>query len=509
MLAMDKINDIRNRYYRKGENISEIAKSMQLDRKTVQKYVDKNDFNEPEQKPLSEQGLCPKLEPYKSIIDKWLEEDKQAPRKQRHTAKRVFNRLKEEVREFDCSYRTVATYYAVKHSEIYSGIKEGFLPLEHRPGEVQVDFGAADFWENGRLISGKYLEVSFPYSNKGYLQLFYGENIECLLEGLDAIFRYIGAVPEEAWFDNTKTIVTKIIKGGGREITERFNRFKEHYRFQAVFMNPGEGHEKGNVENKVGYHRRNLLVPVPRFISLSDYNQQLLKECDDDAKRDHYRYNETIEQRFAEDLKHCHPLPEIEFDTSGKTTSKTNGWGKFYLNKEMHEYSVSPKHANMVVNVKLTSSLVIVMDENFREIVRHNRLYGDIKQQSMEWLPYLKQLSKRPRALKYSGIYKMMPSTMKQFIEGCTGTETGKVLKLLAELMDRTGFASAVNTVNQALCYGASDADSLKNLYRRIYSDIPKLPPMLLEPEIPNVGQMETNLIAYDTLLKKGGSANV
>ena len=509
MLAMDKINDIRNRYYRKGENISEIAKSMQLDRKTVQKYVDKNDFNEPKQKPLSEQGLCPKLEPYKSIIDKWLKKDKQAPRKQRHTAKRVFNRLKEEVREFDCSYRTVATYYAVKHSEIYSGIKEGFLPLEHRPGEVQVDFGAADFWENGRLISGKYLEVSFPYSNKGYLQLFYGENIECLLEGLDAIFRYIGAVPEEAWFDNTKTIVTKIIKGGGREITERFNRFKEHYRFQAVFMNPGEGHEKGNVENKVGYHRRNLLVPVPRFISLSDYNQQLLKECDDDAKRDHYRYNETIEQRFAEDLKHCHPLPEIEFDTSGKTTSKTNGWGKFYLNKEMHEYSVSPKHANMVVNVKLTSSLVIVMDENFREIVRHNRLYGDIKQQSMEWLPYLKQLSKRPRALKYSGIYKMMPSTMKQFIEGCTGTETGKVLKLLAELMDRTGFASAVNTVNQALCYGASDADSLKNLYRRIYSDIPKLPPMLLEPEIPNVGQMETNLIAYDTLLKKGGSANV
>jgi transposase len=183
MLAMDKINDIRNRYYRKGENISEIAKSMQLDRKTVQKYVDKNDFNEPKQKPLSEQGLCPKLEPYKSIIDKWLKKDKQAPRKQRHTAKRVFNRLKEEVREFDCSYRTVATYYAVKHSEIYSGIKEGFLPLEHRPGEVQVDFGAADFWENGRLISGKYLEVSFPYSNKGYLQLFYGENIEYLLGG--------------------------------------------------------------------------------------------------------------------------------------------------------------------------------------------------------------------------------------------------------------------------------------------------------------------------------------
>lgn len=112
-------------------------------------------------------------------------------------------------------------------------------------------------------------------------------------------------------------------------------------------MNPGEGHEKGNVENKVGYHRRNLLVPVPRFLSLPDYNRQLLKDCDDDANRDHYRYNETIEQRFVEDLKHCHSLPEIEFDISGKATPKTNGYGRFYLNKGMHEYSVSPKHANI------------------------------------------------------------------------------------------------------------------------------------------------------------------
>ncbi|MGB4660605.1 MAG: IS21 family transposase [Mobilitalea sp.] len=505
---MDKIHDIRFRFFVKGENIAQIAKSMQLDWRTVQKYVDKKDFNEPQTKAVSEQGLCPKLEPFKNIIDKWLEEDKQAPRKQRHTAKRVFDRLRKEVDGFNCSYRTVASYYAVKHNEVFSGIKGGFLPLEHSPGEVQVDFGAADFYENGRLISGKYLEVSFPYSNKGYLQLFYGENMECLLEGLEAIFRHIGAVPDEAWFDNTKTIVIKIIRGGGRELTERFNRFKEHYRFQAIFMNPDEGHEKGNVENKVGYSRRNFLVPVPRFLVLSDYNRQLLEMCEEDAHRDHYRYNETIEQRFTEDLKYCHSLPEIQFDLSGRASQKTNGWGKFYLNNGMHEYSVSPKHANMMVNIKLTSSQVIIMDENYKEIVRHSRLYGNIKQQSMEWLPYLKQLSMHPRALKYSGIYDMMPPTMKEFIENCTGTETGKVLKILAELTDRTGFTTALNTVNQALCYGASDADSLKNLYRRIYSDVPELPPMPLDPGIPDIGQMGTNLIAYDTLLKKGGCTN-
>lgn len=97
MLTMDKIHDIRFQYYVKGEKIAEIAKTMQFDRRTVQKYVDQEDFNEPPPKAASEQRLCPKLDPYKGTVDKWLEEDKQAPRKQRHTAKRVFNRLKKEI----------------------------------------------------------------------------------------------------------------------------------------------------------------------------------------------------------------------------------------------------------------------------------------------------------------------------------------------------------------------------------------------------------------------------
>lgn len=355
MLTMYNINDIRFRFYVKGENVTQIADAMKLNWRTVQKYIDMNDFNEPDPKPASERRFCPKLEPYKPYIDQWLLDDKQAPRKQRHTAKRAYKRLRKEVMGFNCSYRTVASYYAVKHRDMFSDIKDGFLPLDHNPGEVQVDFGSADFIENGRRFSGKYLEASFPHSNKGYIQLFHGENMECLLEGLDAIFQHIRFVPEEIWFDNTKTIVTKIIRGGGRETTERFERFREHYRFQAVFMNPGEGHEKGNAENKVGYHRRNFLVPMPQFISLPDYNRQLLEMCEEDANREHYRHNETIQNLFAEDLKHCHPLPDIAFDSCGKSSVTTNNWGKFYLNKGMHEYSVSPKHANVTVNLKLTS----------------------------------------------------------------------------------------------------------------------------------------------------------
>jgi hypothetical protein len=149
------------------------------------------------------------------------------------------------------------------------------------------------------------------------------------------------------------------------------------------------------------------------------------------------------------------------------------------------------------------------MDENYREIVRHRRLYGDTKQQCMNWLPYLKQLALRPRALKYSGVYDMMPRNLKKYLDGCTNTEIGKVLKVLSELTDRTGFDSALNTIDQALCYGASDAESLKNLYRRLYADVPELPPMPLGPDLPKVEQMSASLVDYDELLKRGGTANV
>ena len=509
MLTMDQVHDIRSRFFEKGENISQIADELHLDWKTVQKYVDMTDFNLPKPKPVSDNRFCPKLDPYKATIDDWLLEDKKAPRKQRHTAKRVFTRFKKEFKDFNCSYRTVALYYAVKHKEIFNDAKDGYLPLKHHPGEAQSDFGTAEFYENGQNLTGKYLELSFPYSNKRYLQLNYGENMECLLEGLDAIFRHIKCVPDEIWFDNTTTIVTKIIKGGGREVTERFKRFCDHYRFRAVFTNPNAGHEKGNVENKVGYQRRNFLVPVPNFISLVEYNRQLFNTCEEDADREHYRYNETIEELFKEDLKYCHPLPEIDFDLSGSTTVRTNNWGKFYLNNGLHEYSTSPKYANAQVNLKLTSSHITVMDGNFREIITHRRLYGDTKQHSMEWLPYLKQLSFRPRALKYSGIYDMMPDDLKDYLNGCSNTEIGKVLKVLAELTDRTGFNSAMNTVRQALCYGASDSESLKNLYRRLYSDIPELPAMPMQPGIPNIKQMPANIKEYDAFLKKGGDINV
>jgi Transposase and inactivated derivatives len=138
--------------------------------------------------------------------------------------------------------------------------KQEYCHLSIFPENRRLIFGDCQFYENERLYDGKYLNLSFPNSNKGYLQVFKGENAECLLEGLKTIFEHIGGVPGRLWFDNASTVVTKVLKDGQRNLTNDFLRFAEHYRFEANFCNVNAGYEKGNIEAKVGYHRRNMLV---------------------------------------------------------------------------------------------------------------------------------------------------------------------------------------------------------------------------------------------------------
>lgn len=511
-VTMDQIHRIREMYYQQDKNISMIASETGYDWKTVKKYVDMENFNEPSPAASSNEGHESKLDPFKAQIDEWLQADQLAPRKQRHTAKRVYNRLKNEAAEFNCSYRLVALYVKDKKEELHLKKGDGYLPLIHHPGESQADFGTADFYENGKLHhEAKYLVLSFPFSNGGYLQLNYGENMECLLEGLIAIFEHIGGVPSEIWFDNTRTIVTKVIKGGDRIVTDRFQRFCEHYRFKPVFMNPESGWEKGNVENKVGYLRRNELVPVPRFASLQAENRLLLGQCDTDMRREHYDDNDNryISELFEEDKARLLSLPPIPFDPASYLTARTDKYGRFTLDHGKHRYSASPAFCETAVQLRITSSEVIVMDQDMHEIVRHKRLYGD-EHERMDWIPYLTYISRKPRSLKNSGIYELLPQSMQLFMDSCESSDRGRILKILAELTSQTGFESAVGTVEEAIRMQTVDPDSLKNLYRRIYTDLPLLPELKDDSEIPaqKMIPFPDDLSILDAALVKGGVRN-
>ena len=502
MLTMTKIDDIRKAFFEEGISISEISRKQSIDRKTIRKYITKDDFNQPQLKPVIKTEQ-PKLDPYKGIIDGWLEDDRKAKKKQRHTAQRVFDRLKQEVTGFDCSYRTTAKYVKAKKETMYRTGKSA-LPLEHKAGEAQVDFGSADFYENGRLYSGKYLNLSFPSSNAGYIQLFKGENMECLLEGLAAIFKRMGGVPHRLWFDNTSTIVTKVLKEGHRDLTDKFLRFKGHYGFTAVFCNPDAGNEKGNVENKVGYHRRNMLVPIPEVKYLETYNRYLLKKSEEDHDREHYRYDRSIAELHKEDLKELLPLPTAEFDCARYEVYSVNLWGKFNIGP-VHTYSTSPKQAGGKVTVKITSSKVIPMDENQRVITEHPRLYGNSKQEAMDWLPYLKLLSRCPAALKYTGIYEMLPDPLQEYLAKQPKSECGHVLRVLSWITEHDGFKKAVESVNEAVVRNISGIDSLVTLHDYLNQNhvqermdiegrnLPELPPVMFHGEL------------YDNIMQSNG----
>ena len=504
MLAMPRKNSIREMYFVNGKTITEISRETGHDRKTIREIIKTDDWNAPP--PTMKEGGTPKLDPFKAVIDEWLTDDKRSRRDQRHTAKQVYKRLSTEDGTrgtFDCSYETVNAYVQKRKKEIFGNTNDGYIPLEHRPGEAQCDFGGADYYENGTHTEGHHLNISFPHSNQGYLQLFPGENTECLFEGLANIFTHIGGVPPEIWFDNASPMVKSICTGGERGLTDRFIRFKEHYGFTALFCNPDSGHEKGSVEKKVGYQRHNMLVPVPQFKELGEYNRHLLELSDADGAREHYRKEAPIRELFEKDRTALLPLPRNEFDTAGYEVARTDKYGMIRREDGRHEYSTSPKYASGTVTVKLTSNTVTILDETGHAIVVHKRLYGDRKQRSMNWVPYLELLARRPRAVKYSGIYGLFPEGLKDYLESSRPGDTSDIIRMIAEFTKMTGFESAVATVAQAASHNITDPDSLKALHRRLYMDIPELPPLSCDIA-PQLDPLMPDLTKYDFAIVRG-----
>lgn len=496
MLTMANVDDIRNFDKDKGLSVSEIHRKTGFDHKTIKKYLDQEDFNVQPVIKIQRNSI---LAPYHVLIDQWLEGDKKARRKQRHTALRVFNRLQEQDSGFNVSYRTVAVYVKAKRKQIYQ--TGCFLPLDHPEGEAQVDFGHAEYIYNGLRINGCYLVMSFPCSNAGYGLMFPGETSECLLEGMQQIFNHIGGVPTLVWFDNASSMVSKIKEGGDRILTDSFLRFKSHYGFSAAFCNPASGNEKGHVENKVGYIRRNMLVPIPEFKSLQEFNKLQLTRCDADMNRDHYKKDQPISELFAREKAAFLSLPAIDYEVCRYDSALADSYGKIKLDEGKKTYSTTPSMAGCSVKVKQTALHVYILNEDLKPVVVHNRLYGNNKE-SMEWLPYLTQLSRKPGALKHTPIYEMLPHNLQQHLNTISKTECGKILKTIAALTKNNSFDKAIEAVGKTLECGVIDADSIVATFNRISAPQLNLPPVRMPDGIPEFPAANYCGNEYDALIR-------
>ena len=241
----------------RGVSWRRIAREVGVSRQTVRKYAQLEDCSP---KPPVRAESRSKLDPYKPLIDKWLEADRFMPRKQRHTARRVYDRLVAE-QGFDGSYPIVQRYVKRWRQE-HRVPGEGYLELEWSPGVMQVDFGLAQAVIAGNRTDVHCLVVSFPHSNMRYAVALPGENAECVCEGLRVVFDHAGVAPLVMVFDNA-TGAGHRVAWDGITVVDVFQRFVEHYRIEVRFCNPGAGNEKGSVENAVGFLRRNVMVPLP------------------------------------------------------------------------------------------------------------------------------------------------------------------------------------------------------------------------------------------------------
>jgi transposase len=391
MLKMDQYAHIRmaNRVY--GESIRAIARRTGHSRITIRRILQGTYQGYPPR----EQQPYPILGPYLSIIDGWLKQDKDQPRKQRHTAQRVFDRLVNE-HDFPGSASNVRKY--VRETKLRLGLSPVtvFLPLEPDPGrEAEVDWGQAFAEIDGVLERLHYLCVRSKGSGKPFMRFYRCERQQALFDALMHAFLFFGGIFLVLVFDNLKTAVARILQGKDREEQETFARFRAYYTFEARYCNPAAGNEKGGVEGLVGFVRRNFLVPVPKAATLEELNERMLAQCLAYGQRTISGREKPVHVLFEEEKAVLLPLPPIPFENIPPLVTKyPDKYSTIIVDK--NRYSV-PVHLagypfRVICHIDTMEFFV-----NGKRVVVHPRLYGNGKWQ-LDPDHYLELLRQRPLA---------------------------------------------------------------------------------------------------------------
>jgi len=332
----------------------------------------------------------PKLGPWLGVIDAILNDDKQRPAKQRHTSKRIFERLKEE-HGFTGGYTSVKDY--VRTATLRG--QEMFVPLMHPAGEAQVDFGEALVVIAGVEQKAHYLAMDLPHSDDCFVAAFPAETTEAFLEGHVRAFAYFGGVPTRILYDNTRIAVAKILGGEERQRTRAFSELQSYYLFADKFGRPARGNDKGKVEGLVGYARRNFMVPIPRANSWEELNLHLEADCRKRRERRLRGHTETIGERFERDRAALMPLPATAYEACEKISARVSSLS--LVRYRSNDYSVPTEYGHRQVWVKgYVHEAVIACGSEV--IARHQRSY-EREAVIFDPLHYLALLEQKTRAL--------------------------------------------------------------------------------------------------------------
>ena len=342
---------------------------------------------------------APKLGEYRELIDEWLIADLVAPRKQRHTAKRIWKRLVDE-HGVEVAEVTVRQHVHKRRRELGLTTGQVFVPQVHAPGRTaEVDWGEADVDLAGALTRVHLFHMRACFSGAAFSMASPVETQQAFLEAHTLAFDWFGGVFGEVRYDNLGSAVKKVLRGRRRVETDRFVAMRSHYLFESLFTTPGiEGaHEKGGVEGEVGRFRRNHLVPVPVVGSISQLNRLLVDACERDLDRRIVGRPATVAEQLAAERPLLRLLP-IPFDATEITTVRVDA--KALVMVRQNRYSVPVALAGLRVSVAIGATEIRVSHRD-RQVAVHERLHG--KHRTRATLDhYLELLARKPGALARS-----------------------------------------------------------------------------------------------------------
>ena len=384
---MELYLQVRRAHFDEGRSKRSIARDFGLVRGTVDKMCA---FPMPPGYRRSRDVRRPKLEGFTGTIDQWLLEDLERPKKQRHTVKRIFERLRDED-GFTGGYKTVKDYVRVHRQKA----RAMFIPLTHPPGHGQADFGEAVVVLGGARQKAYFFAFDLPHSDACYIRAYPAATSEAWMDGHVHAFGFFGAVPLSVVYDNDSCLVARIEADGRRRRTQTFSEMLSHYLFDDRYGRPGKGNDKGNVEGLVGWARRNMMVPLPEFPDLESFNVWLEDQCLARQSTILHGHKETIAGRLRRDLAAMSPLPAAPYEACAKATGRVGS--QSLVRYKTNDYSVPSTYGFRAVTVRAFVD-VVEIGCGGEIIARHPRCY-EREQMVFNPVHYFALLEKKPGAL--------------------------------------------------------------------------------------------------------------
>lgn len=389
---MELFEVIRRDKREEGLSVRALARRHRVHRRTVRQAIAAA-LPPPRKLPSR---AAPLLGPHQTTIVAWLTDDLTAPRKQRHTARRIWQRLVDE-RGALVAESTVRAYVGAVRREIESGSRPVSVPQTHPPGdEAEVDFGEVAVILDGSLTRLAMFVMRLSHSGRAFHVCLASEGQEAFLDGHRAAFEHFGGVPARIRYDNLKPAVVRILTGRDRIESDRFAALRSHYGFDSFYCEPGLGgaHEKGGVEGEIGRFRRRHLVPVPRVADLAELNALLAEADQTDEARHIDRRLETVGAMAAGERPFLRSLPAEPFDATVALRPKVDRKARIAVRGS--HYSVPARLAGRRVEVALGARSLTVR-ENGRIVAVHQR---SLRKGAQILLldHYLELLSRRPGA---------------------------------------------------------------------------------------------------------------